>query len=484
MFKIAYKSGSATGNSNSTLFLTFNKKNSSEVIKKFSIPKDTKTGETFYDLNSKGFKGGSVVFHNAGEKLSQSTEDFRVIGAKLFKSSLATKKSKIVISTKNYSNFETPLEEIIKGLVEGATLASYKMTEGKSKAEKSKNLEFEVYASPAEAKKIKPAITEAQATCEAIFFSRRLGDLPGNMMTPSILAKEAQSIKSPKLKTTIWNKARIKKEKMGGIMTVSRGSAEEPRFIIMEYKGGATKQKPLVLVGKGLTFDAGGISLKPSPKMDEMRYDMCGSAAVIGAMKLITSMKLKVNVTALVPSSENLLGAEAVKPGDIFTARNGKTVEVLNTDAEGRLILADALSYASELKPAMVLNTATLTGAMVMALGNSHTGLFTRSDELADNVLKASKNAGENVWRMPLTDDHVNDIKGRFADWANISSFRGAGSATAAAFLEQFCAKGIPFAHMDIAGTAWNCGNRKAYNQASAATGVLVRTFYEFAKSI
>ena len=302
-------------------------------------------------------------------------------------------------------------------------------------------------------------------------------------MTPEILAKITQKeAKGTALKVTVWDKIRIKKEKMGGLYGVSLGSAVEPRFIIMEYKGAATSKKPICFVGKGLTFDSGGISIKPSANMDEMKYDMCGGANVIGAMMAIARLKLKVNALAYVPSSENMPGPLANKPGDILTARNGKTVEVLNTDAEGRLILMDALSYASEKKPAAIVDAATLTGAMVIALGNSYTGVFTRNNPLLKQIQTAAQRAGENVWHMPLCEDYVNDMKGTHADLSNLASSRGAGSATAAAFLEQFVDDSIPWAHFDIAGTAWNVHNRINYHPKKGASGCMIRTFVELAK--
>jgi leucyl aminopeptidase len=208
---------------------------------------------------------------------------------------------------------------------------------------------------------------------------------------------------------------------------------------------------------------------------------MCGGAAVIASMLAIARLKLKVNAIAFVPATENLAGPAATKPGDIVIARNGKSIEVNNTDAEGRLILADALVYACEQKPAMILDTATLTGAMVVALGNSHTGYFTRDNDLSDMIEEASVESGEWLWRMPLTDHHVKDMKGTYADLSNISSSKGAGSATAAAFLEQFVDKDIPWAHFDVAGTAWHCGNRLNYCPSKGATGVMVRTFVRMA---
>ena len=270
---------------------------------------------------------------------------------------------------------------------------------------------------------------------------------------------------------------------MGGLIGVSQGSAEEPRFIIMEYKGASGTKKPVFLVGKGVTFDSGGISLKPGRDMDEMKFDMCGAAAVIGALLAIERLKLKVNVTGLVASTENMPGASALKPGDIITARNGKTMEILNTDAEGRLILADALSYASEKKPQAIFDAATLTGAIVAALGNLFTGFFTKNQELKKKIIKAGEISGERLWPLPLVKEHREDMKSEIADIANISGGWGAGSSTAAAFLEFFVDKKIPWAHFDIAGTAYNVERRLEYCSRKMASGVMVRTFVELVRS-
>ena len=256
--------------------------------------------------------------------------------------------------------------ENLKSFAEGLYPSAYSFDELKSKksdsGKKSPTIHFITkLQSDAQSKK---ALQEAAVLGECVNFSRRLGDLPGNLMTPSILADEINAAtKGTGIKATIWDKARIKKEKMGGLYGVSQGSDQEPRFIILEYKGAASTKKPFVLVGKGLTFDCGGISIKPSAAMEEMKYDMCGGAAVIGTMLAIARLKLKINVIAYVPSTENMINGHATKPGDVHTGRNGKTFEINNTDAEGRLILADALAYASEQKPKMIIDTATLTGA-------------------------------------------------------------------------------------------------------------------------
>lgn len=383
---------------------------------------------------------------------------------------------------------EAPL--FLQAFVEGLHLGSYSFDELKSapsdkKAEKKVDLSIHISSKLGSDKSMKEAFNTGLILAQMVNFSRRLGDLPGNLMTPTDLANHAvEGAKGvANLKVTVWDKARIKKEKMGGLLGVSMGSDQEPRFIIMEYKGAAATKKPIAFVGKGLTFDCGGISIKPSAGMEEMKYDMCGGANVIGAVLAIARLKLKVNVVGLVASTENLVGPAATKPGDVHTARNGKTFEINNTDAEGRLILADALSYATELKPQMIIDAATLTGAMVMALGNTHTGYFTRNEALKGKIEKAAKHSGEWVWNMPLCDHHVKDMKGTFADLSNMSSGKGAGSATAAAFLEQFVGEEIPWAHFDIAGTGWAVGGRLNYCPKKGASGVMIRTFVELAKA-
>ncbi len=371
---------------------------------------------------------------------------------------------------------------ITQALTEGFLLSDYSFTDFKKKAEGATSVEKILIVCSGKSKSFEKGIELGTILAECQNFARWLGDRPGNRMTPSNLADEAvKAAKGTKLKVNVWDKARIKAEKMGSFLSVSLGSSEEPKFIIMEYNGTSSSKKPICLVGKGLTFDSGGISIKPSAGMEEMKYDMCGGAAVIASLLAIAKLKLKVNVIGLVPTTENMPGPAANKPGDIVIARNGKTIEVNNTDAEGRLILNDALVYACEQDPAFICDIATLTGAMVVALGNIHTGFFTRNTKLAEKVEDAATTTGELVWRMPLTDFHVKDMKGTYADLSNISSGKGAGSATAAAFLEQFVDSEIPWVHFDIAGTGWHCGDRLSYAPKRGATGVMVRTFVQLA---
>ncbi len=376
-----------------------------------------------------------------------------------------------------------------QALTEGLILSDYVFDDFKNMKKKKEDKEeisitFATGAKSAGAT-VSKAVETGRILAEAANFAKWLGDTPGNYMTPTILADEAvNAAKGTKLKVTVWDKARIKKEGFGGLLGVSQGSTQDPRFIILEYNGAAKSKKPVAFVGKGLTFDSGGISIKPSAAMEEMKYDMCGGANVIATLLAIARLKLKINAIGLVPSTENMPGPSATKPGDIHIARNGKTFEVFNTDAEGRLILADALSYASEQKPAAIIDAATLTGAIVMALSNVHTGVFSNDSKLSGKIQKAADTTGELVWFMPLTEHHLEDIKGTYADLCNISNGKGAGSSTAAAFLEQFVEPGIPWAHFDIAGTAWNTANRLTYVPKKGATGVMIRTFVELAKTL
>lgn len=371
----------------------------------------------------------------------------------------------------------------VQAITEGALLAEYAFNEFKEKKESNAPEKLTIVSST-KAKGYEHGAEVGTTLAECVNFARWLGDRPGNRMTPTILADETvKAAKGTKLKVNVWDRARIKAEKMGSFLSVANGSSQEPKFILMEYNGANSSKRPICLVGKGLTFDCGGISIKPSSGMEEMKYDMCGGAAVIAAMLAIAKLKLKVNAIAFVPTTENLVGPAATKPGDIVIARNGKSIEVNNTDAEGRLILADALVYACEQEPAMILDAATLTGAMVVALGNIHTGFYTRNDKLAARIDEAGQASGELVWRMPLTDYHVKDMRGTYADLSNISSSKGAGSATAAGFLEQFVDKDIPWAHFDVAGTAWHVGDRLPYCPRKGASGAMVRTFVQMAMS-
>ena len=442
-------------------------------------------GETCFFRSSNSKEQTHTLALGLGDGKKLSHEDFRSLGGKALKSLKAQKAHVAEINVENFDSYTKDLKKSVQAFAEGFELADYSFDKYKT-ASKSKNKSIELNFltnKKSVTNSLGKALQEAKVLVECVNFSRQLGDTPGNLMTPEILAKTTMNeAKGTKLKVTAWDRARIKKEKMGGLLGVSLGSAVDPRFIILEYKGAAASKKPVCFVGKGLTFDCGGISIKPSANMDEMKYDMCGGANVIGTMLAIAKLGLKINAVAYVPASENMPGPLANKPGDILTARNGKTVEVLNTDAEGRLILMDALSYASEKKPAAIIDAATLTGAMVVALSNIHTGYFTKDDKLAQKVESAADESGELVWRMPLHEEHLKDMKGNHADLQNIGATRGAGSSTAAAFLSEFVKEDIPWAHFDIAGTGWSTSNRLSYAPSKAASGVMIRTFVELAR--
>ena len=304
------------------------------------------------------------------------------------------------------------------------------------------------------------AVISGQAIAHGMNLAKDLGNLPGNVCTPSYLAEQAKGLgKTYSLKVEVFDTPEIEKLGMGSFLSVAKGSRQPPKLIVLHYTGGAKKAPPVVLVGKGITFDAGGISLKPAGEMDEMKYDMCGAASVLGALKAIAQMQLPLNVIGIIPTCENLPDGAANKPGDVVTSMSGQTIEILNTDAEGRLILCDALTYAERFEPQAVVDIATLTGACVIALGHHASGLFSNNEPLARELLHAADAAYDRAWHMPLWEDYQEQLKSNFADMANIGG-RAGGSITAACFLSRY-AKKYDWAHLDIAGTAWKSGAEK-----------------------
>ena len=294
-----------------------------------------------------------------------------------------------------------------------------------------------------------------------VALTKKLGDLPGNICTPSYLAEQAKQIAAAytNLQVEILEECEMEKLSMGALLSVSRGSRQAAKLIALQYQGGDANAKPIVIIGKGLTFDAGGISLKTAEGMDEMKYDMCGGASVLGILQAAAQLSLPLNIIGLIPASENLPDGDANKPGDIVTSMSGKTIEVLNTDAEGRLILCDTLTYAQKYNPDVVIDMATLTGACIVALGRVPSGLYGNDDTLCNDLINASETAGDSVWRMPLWEEYQEQLKSNFADLANIGGKDG-GSITAACFLARF-AEAYRWAHLDIAGTAWRTGANK-----------------------
>ncbi|HTT09396.1 MAG TPA: leucyl aminopeptidase [Burkholderiaceae bacterium] len=304
-------------------------------------------------------------------------------------------------------------------------------------------------------------VREGIAIANGMALTKRLGNLPGNVCTPAFLGDQARKLaKEFKLGVEVLEGKQLEKLGMGSFLSVARGSYEPARLIVLKYHGAGKSAAPYVLVGKGITFDSGGISLKPGAAMDEMKFDMCGAASVFGTMRALAELKPKVNVIGIVPACENMPSGRANKPGDIVTSMSGQTIEILNTDAEGRLILCDALTYAERFKPAAVVDIATLTGACVVALGNINSGLFSTDEALASDLIRASRTMMDPAWRLPLDEEYGDQLKSNFADMANIGIPGNAGAVVAASFLSRF-AKEYPWAHLDIAGTAWKGGAAK-----------------------
>jgi leucyl aminopeptidase len=318
-----------------------------------------------------------------------------------------------------------------------------------------------------------------EALAAGINTARTLGNQPPNICHPSFIAEQAKALGKAHekvLDVKVLGEAEMKKLGMGAFLAVSQGSEEEGKLVLMEYKGGKKSDAPVVLVGKGVTFDTGGISIKPASGMDEMKFDMCGAASVLGVITALVQSGLAINVVGVMACAENMPSGKATRPGDIVTTLSGQTVEILNTDAEGRLVLCDALTYIGKYKPAVVIDIATLTGACVVALGKVVSGLFSPSDELAAELLEAGQKSGDRAWRLPVWSDYQDMLESPFADIANIGNAPNGGAITAACFLARFT-KDYTWAHLDIAGTAWHSGGNKG------ATGRPVPLLLEYLKS-
>jgi len=378
-----------------------------------------------------------------------------------------------------------PREDAARALVEGGVLGAYTFTGMKSSpengdppvevAEMTLLVETEDAAEP-----LREAARTAEVVARAERLARDLGNLPGNVVTPAYLAETAERIgREHGLRVSVLGPRELAEEGMRALLAVSAGSDQEPRLIVMEHLGGAEGEAPLVIVGKGVTFDSGGISIKPAASMEEMKFDMSGAGATIAALQAIAELGLPVNVVGIVPATENLLSGSAMRPGDIVRTHLGKTVEVVNTDAEGRLILADALSYARRFEPAAVVDAATLTGACVVALGHVAAAVFGNDDGLAAELLAAAERAGSRAWQLPMFEEYREQIRSEYADIKN-SGGRPAGSITAAWFLREF-AGSFPWVHLDIAGTAY--GEGKLSYQTRGSTGVPTRIFVEWVRA-
>lgn len=425
----------------------------------------------------KGKDGETTIFYSdpapiivigLGKSKEFDTESIRKAGGTLAKKAIAKKYAHV--ACENFGGkASAPFGQ---ALAEGLTMGSYQFNDYKTQ-KKDELFELEKVTVSVGSK---AGLEKGTIIANGVCLARNLGNHPGNVTTPTRLAEEAKKIgRKGKMKVNIFDREKFTKMGMGALAGVAAGTDEPPKFILMEYWGAKKSVKPKVLVGKGLTFDSGGISIKPASKMDEMKFDMCGSAVVLACMQTIAELKPKINVVAVISSTENMSGSKAYKPGDILTAYNGKTIEVLNTDAEGRLILADALSYVSKhYDPAFIFDFATLTGAVVVALGHIATGIMGTDEKLIDKVKKSSEKTGEKVWEFPLWEEYCDQVQSKIADVKNIGNPMQAGTIAGGAFLKEFVKEDIPWCHFDIAGTAWG-EKEKPYGPKAGATGNIIR---------
>ncbi|NOQ14976.1 MAG: leucyl aminopeptidase [Methyloprofundus sp.] len=402
-----------------------------------------------------------VLLVGLGDADKLSTKKFRKAVASAANSLKATQINSAVCCLAENKASGQNITWNARQIVEAFDAPFYQFNDCKSQAADKPALTELSLHSVAESDAIQTGLNQGLAIAQGVSLAKHVSDLPGNICTPTYLAEQAVKIaeKHTRLTAEILEEADMQKLGMGSFLSVSRGSRQPAKLITLEYNGADANTKPIVFVGKGLTFDAGGISLKPGAGMDEMKYDMCGSAAVLGTLQAAAELQLPLNIVGIIPSSENMPDGDANKPGDIVTSMAGLTIEILNTDAEGRLILCDALTYAKKYNPDVVIDLATLTGACLVALGRVPSGLLGNDDTLCNDLQSASETALDSVWRLPLWDEYQDQLKSNFADIANIGG-RDAGTITAACFLSRFTGD-YQWAHLDIAGTAWKSGEAK-----------------------
>lgn len=421
-----------------------------------------------------------ILVIGLGKKEKINNDTIRIVSGKIAQKARELKLNEFTVICP-ISSISEP--EAVNQIIEGVKLSLYKFEDFKAKKEnKIPNLSI-ITSKNAETNE---AIKIAEAVSEAVNYTKSLANLPPNECPPQKLADKAKTLATKnKLKCKIIQKHELKKKGFGGITAVGQGSKNEPKLIILEHKKGKTDEKPIVIVGKAVTFDTGGISLKPGEKMDEMKFDKCGGCNVFGIMKAVSELKIPLNVIGIIPSVENMPGGESYRPGDIIKLYSGKTAEILNTDAEGRLILADALAYSEKhYSPKAILDFATLTGACIVSLGNNVAGIVSNNEDLAEKIKTSSKKTSEEVWQLPLNDDYMDMIKSEVADMKNIGIGRAAGTITAAAFLRNAIEK-TPWLHFDIAGVAWKqpATKEKPYN-SQGATGFGVRLILDYLQQI
>jgi leucyl aminopeptidase len=414
-----------------------------------------KAGKSLYLHRPAGVAAARVVFAAAG-----------AISAKAFKAAVAagigqlkgTGAKQVAVALAGTGVLTADHAEALVAAVSDATYV-YRHTKPSAPAAASL-AKVTLVCSKADAKVVQAGLARGKAIAAGVLLARECANRPANHCTPTYLGQQAKKLgKDHGLKVEVLDRKAVEKLGMGSFLAVAQGSSEPLRFIVARYQGAPKSQAPVVLVGKGITFDTGGISIKPSAEMDEMKFDMGGAASVLGTLRAVAELKPKLNLVCIIPSCENMPSGNAVKPGDVVTSMSGQTIEILNTDAEGRLILCDALTYAERFEPAVVVDVATLTGACIVALGHHHSGLFTADDEIATQMLAASRSALDPCWRMPLDDEYDEGLKSNFADVGNIGGRMG-GAITAAMFLKRFTSK-YRWAHLDIAGTAWKSGAAK-----------------------
>ncbi len=433
-----------------------------------------KRGETALLYAPDGLAARRLLLVGLGERSRFGLDEVRRAAATAAKRarSLKLDEAAFALPTQEGSAARVPAAE---AAAEGAALGLYRFDRHKTGEE---TRELSTFALVPDDAGVAEGAQTGEKIAAAALLARDLANEPSNTATPEYLAERARGISDRHgMRITVLDRATIEAEGLNGLATVGRSADNEPRFIVLEHRKGGAEDAPVVLVGKAVTFDSGGISIKPSAGMQDMKYDMCGGAAVLGAMEAVGAMDLSLNVVALVPATENLPGGDAFKPGDVLKLHSGKTVEILTTDAEGRLILADALSYARRYDPSCVIDCATLTGACHVALGDHASGLMGNDDALVEEVRRAGDAAGEKAWPLPLFEEYTEQIKGDTADLKN-SGGRYGGALTAGAFLKEF-AEGYPWAHLDIAGTAYDSKSRNAYTP-KGATGAPARTLVEF----
>ena len=423
------------------------------LIEKAIKAKDfsSKTGKVLHAYAAPGVSATKLVFLGVG---AAKAVDMRSAMTGLTASLKAAETKKLtVVSPESLS--ASSLQALLVALAEGTYV--YGTTKSKPATRALTQVSLGL---PSVNLSLQNALKATVGMIQGIEFAKEWANRPANHATPTMLAKAAMALaKSGAMSCEVLGPKEVAKLGMGSFMAVAQGSAEPLRFIVLKYQGGAKSEAPTVLVGKGITFDTGGISIKPAGQMDEMKFDMGGAASVLGIFKSLSAIKPQINVIGLIPACENMPDGLAVKPGDVVTSMSGQTIEILNTDAEGRLILCDALTYAERFKPHAVIDIATLTGACVIALGAVRSGMFATEDPLAEALLKAGDEAMDLCWRMPLDDEYADSLKSNFADVANVGGREG-GAITAAKFLHRFTKK-YPWAHLDIAGTAWKGGASK-----------------------